>query len=89
MTPLGDIRQHLTLVRRMARATGVDLDDAMQDGQLSNKDWADMVTNCRGCSNVAACQARLQALELAGSHDHAPEYCENSASFTLMSQQPA
>ena len=41
MAPLGDVSDHLHLVRRMARATGTDLTAAMHDGDLSAEDNAD------------------------------------------------
>jgi hypothetical protein len=73
----------------MARATGTDLATAMQDGELSTDDWAQMVTNCRGCSCVQACRDKLATLERTGTLTDAPDYCENRASFDRLARQPA
>ncbi|MGI3168656.1 DUF6455 family protein [Pseudooceanicola sp. C21-150M6] len=90
MKVLGDIADHLKLVHRMARATGVDLGEAMMDGQLDQQDWSQMVTNCRGCSCPGACTGWLQQAELQGEdHATAPDYCENRASFDLLARRPA
>ncbi len=90
MTPLGDIREHLLMVRRMARATGVDLNAAMHEGVLKQDDWSQMVTNCRGCQRAEACARWLSGHELGDTgRDRAPEYCENRASFDQMALAPA
>ena len=89
MAPLGDVSDHLHLVRRMARATGTDLTAAMHDGDFSAEDWALMVTNCRGCACAGACRDRLAAMERNGTYSDAPDYCENRASFDRLARQPA
>ena len=88
-TPLGDVSEHLTLVRRMARATGVDLAAAMHDGDIDNQDWTQMVTNCRGCTCVDGCRATLEALEISDETSPAPDYCENRVTFDFLARQPA
>lgn len=88
-SPLGPISDHLSLVRRMARATGVDLAAALQDGAITSAEWAQMVTNCRGCANAVGCRVRLAALEIADQQDAAPDYCENRAGFDALTRPSA
>ncbi|SMX46949.1 hypothetical protein MAA8898_03566 [Maliponia aquimaris] len=52
---MGDETRHFWLVQRMAKATGVDLVAAMQDGDMTQQDWAGIVTDCRGCQWVEGC----------------------------------
>lgn len=89
MPKLGAISEHLTLVRRMAQATGTDLAGALQDGGLTSADWADMVTNCRGCACADSCRAHLSMTEITGRPTAAPDYCENRATFARLGGQPA
>ena len=85
MAPLGEITKHLWLVRRMARATGTDLTAAAHEGQISPQDWAQMVTNCRGCARAEKCAAQLGQFEGQATPQSAPMqaplFCENRASF--------
>ena len=53
--PLGDATEHYWRVQRMARATGLDLVEAQQDGALDPRHWAGMVRRCRGCAWAEAC----------------------------------
>lgn len=89
MAPLGNVSDHITLVRRMARATGTNLSAAMQDGTLATDDWARMVTNCRGCTCAETCRSRLTTLDLMEMQTSAPEYCENRATFDQLVRQRA
>ncbi|WP_375175467.1 DUF6455 family protein [Pseudooceanicola sp.] len=86
---LGDVTDHLQLVRRMARASGSDLAEAMLEGQLTSADWSQMVTNCRACISVESCRARLAQLEMTSDRANAPNYCENRASFDRLARHPA
>ena len=52
---LGSETKHFWLVQRMAKATGVDLVGAADADVLSQHDWADIVTHCRGCDWAAGC----------------------------------
>ena len=54
--PLGPERRHYWLAKRMAKATGVDLENAMEQGDLTQQDWASMVTTCRGCAWTKGCK---------------------------------
>lgn len=47
--PLGDPITHYWLALSMAKAAGVDLVAAMEDGTLTPENWAGMVERCRGC----------------------------------------
>ena len=89
MAALGDISEHLDLVRRMARATDVDLTHAMHVGEITNADWSQMVTNCRGCTGADACRDRLAVLERTEQRAHAPDYCENRVTFGRLARQNA
>ena len=52
---LGDEVEHYWLVQRMAKATGVDLVQALDAGLLTQEDWASIVTRCRGCQWTEGC----------------------------------
>ncbi|MDU8927316.1 DUF6455 family protein [Alisedimentitalea sp. MJ-SS2] len=54
--PLGDPATHFWLTRSAARAMGVNLSEAMATGQLTPRDYSEMVTNCRACHMVEGCQ---------------------------------
>jgi hypothetical protein len=75
MRPLGDERLHMRLLEEMSQAVGADLVRAYQDGLISNADWAEMVQQCRGCSEPGKCRKWLDAQETA---PEAPAYCSNS-----------
>ncbi len=53
---LGDPVTHFWITRAVAKAMGVNLSDAMADGQLSAETYARMVTTCRKCALVDECQ---------------------------------
>jgi hypothetical protein len=75
MKPLGDPHRHIQLVNGMAQALGADLTGAAANGALSQKDYAGIVTRCRGCSESDACEARLRSPD---SFTEAPSYCRNA-----------
>lgn len=78
VAPLGDERHHYWLVRRMAKATGVDLAAAHEAGELPQELWSDMVQRCRGCGwerEGGGC-ARWLSLQVPGEAT-APEPCVN------------
>ena len=60
MTPLGDPRRHYWLVQGMAKATGVDLVRAVEEGRLTLADWADTVQSCRACAWTEGCDHWLK-----------------------------
>jgi len=77
--PLGDENRHYWLAVSMAKATGTDLQAALEEGRISHADWADLVTKCRGCTWVEGCACWL-AKQDAGNAD-IPDACVNSAFF--------
>lgn len=89
MTILGKIHYHLNLVRRMGRATGVDLSAALHQGAIDEEEWSQMVTNCRGCACAGTCEAWLSKQALSGDISDAPQYCENAATFGRLSRAVA
>lgn len=56
---LGDPERHFFLTRSVARVMGLSLTDAMREGSLAPEVYAGMVTRCRGCALVSACEEWL------------------------------
>lgn len=56
---LGDPARHFFMTRGVARVMGVSLNEAMNAGELAPDVYARMVTRCRGCALVEACQEWL------------------------------
>ena len=84
MKPLGSLKNHVLLVKRMALATDVDVTRSFADGHLSQGDWADLVQTCRGCQSAVRCGTWLP--------DHAsascaPQGCLNRARFEDLRRQ--
>ncbi len=77
--PLGPENKHYWLASSMAKATGVDLVAAADQGQLSQSEWADAVQRCRGCGWVGGCQAWMGAQVEGGAE--VPAACVNSDLF--------
>ena len=77
--PLGDPARHFWMTRSVARAMGVSLSEAMAEGTLSQKGYADLVTRCRACHFVEECQAWLG--QQCTRADAAPECCQHAALF--------
>ena len=83
---LGPIRTHVRLATEMAGVTGADLQRAMDEGRLTQDDWAGMVQRCRGCLWAEGCPAWMAAQGY--SNVEAPEACENHQRFrSLVSEQ--
>jgi hypothetical protein len=61
---LGDPARHFFMTRGVARVMGVNLGDALNSGQLEPQRYADLVTRCRGCALVEACEEWLAAQTL-------------------------
>jgi len=78
MRPMGDTRAHFWLMMRMSKTVGVDLGEALREGRLSARSYADAVTRCRGCDNAQGCAAWLDQTETAA---HTPVYCRNADVF--------
>lgn len=73
---LGDPNRAFWLTRSVARAIGVNLSEAMQQGDLSAADYSAMVTRCRMCLHADSCEAWLAVN--GGGAERAPEYCANA-----------
>lgn len=61
--PLGETGKHYWLVQRMAKACGVDAALAVEQGDLSLGNWAEVVHGCRSCQWADGCKRWL------GKHD--------------------
>lgn len=82
MKPLGRFKRHFWLAKRMAKATGTDLANAREAGQLRQPEWAAMVTRCRSCSEPERCTRWLAAAEQSGRRAEAPSFCLNGDRFS-------
>jgi hypothetical protein len=72
--PLGDAREHLELIRGMARANGIDLATAQEAGRLGQEEWAGAVARCRECT-WSGCRRWLEACDWGEAE--APPACRN------------
>jgi hypothetical protein len=55
----GDPARHFFMTRSVARVMGLSLNEAMQAGALAPEEYSRMVTRCRGCALVEACEEWL------------------------------
>ncbi|WP_372573872.1 DUF6455 family protein [Ruegeria jejuensis] len=69
------LKRHASLVDRMARTVGVDLEESALRGDLEFNEIADAVIACTGCTNPNHCEAWLAANDSAES---TPGYCRNT-----------
>lgn len=53
---LGDPARHFFMTRSVARVMGLNLNEAIHGGTLAPETYARMVTTCRGCALVEACE---------------------------------
>lgn len=74
---LGDPARHFFMTRGVARVMGLSLSEAMNAGELDPRRYADMVTRCRGCALVEACQEWLSS-RVSGSATPPPGCCNAS-----------
>lgn len=81
MQTLGNARDHFWRVIKMAKANRVNLSDALEDGQINVEEYADMITGCRGCTQVGACDKLLAAQPAL---TEAPDYCVNRKTFAQL-----
>ena len=84
MQTLGNARDHFWRVIKMAKANSVDLSTALDEGQITSHEYADMVTGCRGCEQVGQCDRLLARVEKL---DEAPAYCVNGATFARLRKE--
>ncbi|GAA6179402.1 hypothetical protein NBRC116594_08400 [Shimia sp. NS0008-38b] len=82
---LGDPQTHFWLTRSVARSLGVSLSEALAGGQLTAKEYATMVTQCRRCCASAACKDWLACQAQQASQ--APEFCKHAEVFDRLLQQ--
>ena len=68
------LKHHAGLVDRMARANGVDLEEAVLAGALRFDQIADAVLNCAGCTNPDHCAGVLASTTALNAP---PGYCRN------------
>lgn len=81
MKPLGQLKRHFWLAKRMAKTSGVDLAEARAEGDLSHKDWASMVQGCRACSDPERCARWLDNPERLEGAETPLAFCENKTRF--------
>ena len=81
MTTLGDPRRHYWLVKGMAKATGVDLVGAVEQGRLTASEWAQTVQSCRACDWVDGCS---DWLKMGGIATVPPRSCRNRARMAML-----
>ena len=88
--PKGEPVDHYWLVMRMAKATGVDLAQAMEEGDLTQADWAGVVDRCRSCGwerDGGGC-GRWLDLQVPG-EAHVPGACVNQTVFERLDERQA
>ncbi|MBV7395041.1 DUF6455 family protein [Mameliella sediminis] len=56
---LGDPARHFFMTRSVARVMGLNLGEALNTGKLAPDTYAAMVTACRSCALVDACEKWL------------------------------
>lgn len=83
---LGDPARHFFMTRGVARVMGLSLAEAMDTGQLDPRRYADMVTRCRGCALVEACEEWLSS-RVSGCASPPPGCCNTSELSRLKALQ--
>jgi len=73
----GNIDLHFWITRGVARRLGVNLSEAMHDGLISQADFAEMITRCRGCDKAEGCLVAIS--ERGGVSGAVPDWCRNAA----------
>ncbi|MBZ4021264.1 hypothetical protein CKO11_02140 [Rhodobacter sp. TJ_12] len=73
----GNVDLHFWITRGMARRMGVNLTAAMQEGFLTQADFAAMILRCRECPGVDGCMAYLSSSSPA--QGETPDWCQNRA----------
>ena len=77
--PLGSENRHYWLAVAMARKTGADMQQALDQGVISHADWAALVQRCRGCDWPDGCD-RWLARQDDGTAE-VPAACPNAELF--------
>ncbi|MCT4556752.1 MAG: DUF6455 family protein [Pelagimonas sp.] len=81
---LGDPARHFFMTRSVAKVMGLNLTEAIQAGDLDPTAYAGMVTACRGCALVEACEEWLSGC--GGCSPTPPPGCCNAALLTRLQQ---
>ncbi|SMX46946.1 DUF6455 family protein [Maliponia aquimaris] len=79
------LKRHARLVDEMAKARGVDLEEAIFRGKVTMFDLEDSVLRCTGCSDPAGCEHWLAAQQGAQAEE-TPGYCRNASLFRMLKQ---
>lgn len=74
------LKRHAGLVDEMAKARGVDLEEAIFRGKLTISELEDSVLRCTGCSNPDGCEGWLAAQGDTPAEE-TPGYCRNAFVF--------
>lgn len=82
MKPLGKTLDHYWKVQKMAKATGVDLVEAFDAGDLTSDQWAGVVSRCRQCGWLGGCEAFLDGAE--EGQEAPPRDCVNHKVFEAL-----
>lgn len=80
--PLGNATRHYWLISQMAKLTQADIVRAMEQAALTQADWAEMITKCRGCTWSDGCEQWLQGRDRPVAS--APEPCLNRERFEAL-----
>ena len=77
--------RHSSLVKRMARALGVDHGTTLLAGEIEPADFRLQVVRCTGCSDPDGCEQWLDALE--GPVSDTPEFCRNRVALSALARK--
>lgn len=78
------IARHATLVDWMATSQGVDLEEAILRGALTEEARTDAVLSCTNCTNPGDCEGWLAAQSGAPAASSPPGYCRNTGLFATL-----
>ncbi|WP_368186765.1 DUF6455 family protein [Aestuariibius sp. HNIBRBA575] len=81
MHPMGNPRDHFWLTIGMSKAVGANLGDALRDGKLTQRSYAEIINACRTCDNPQGCKHWLDQNPSATA---APDYCRNKTELAAL-----
>ncbi len=76
--------RHAALVDRMAATQGIDLEESILRGQLTETERHDAILSCTGCTQPGACEHWLADHQGAEDRADPPGYCRNTALFDAL-----
>lgn len=82
---LGHPSDHMILTRSVARAMGLDLNEAMSTARLEPAEYAHMITGCRACEYVAQCRDWIAAQNRLSKN--APANCPNAPVLAALTER--